>query len=257
MAARAPGVVWRTDDQPGSGNWRDCGVYLSGRLELHFNDSSLPRLYEWINGVRYAFDFASMTQTNTGTSFQRALRRRPSSGGGASSSGGATSWEYEDGRPNSGDWRPCDAATSAFLAARLASGVSGPSAPRVIRGAQYTFDTQNFLQTNISTGFTRTIRPAGGASAAQPAPRPAKRARTAALPPPPPLPPPRARRRASRGRAAGRRRDGGNTKTAGRTRKTGATSTPRRRRPCRRSGKGRPECCDSQSTTRSTADVQA
>ena len=152
--------VWQyEDDQPGSGNWRDCGVYLSGRLELHFNDSSLPRLYEWINGVRYAFDFASMTQTNTGTSFQRALRRCPSSGGGAPSSGGATPWEYEDGRPNSGDWRPCDAATSAFLAARLASGVSGPSAPRVIRGAQYTFDTQNFLQTNISTGFTRTIRP--------------------------------------------------------------------------------------------------
>ena len=73
MAARAPGVVWQyEDDQPGSGNWRDCGVYLSGRLEFHLNDSTPFDCS--INGVRYAFDFSSMTQTNTVTGFQRALR---------------------------------------------------------------------------------------------------------------------------------------------------------------------------------------
>ena len=114
--------------------------------------------------------FAASVPVPVATPAALAPALAPAAAAPAAGGGGSGRWLWEDGSPDSGQWRPYDSASSALLsklsvaggvaAAATAGGAAGGVvvATLQIKGEDYTVDFTAMTQTKKSTGFVRAVR---------------------------------------------------------------------------------------------------
>ena len=96
-------------------------------------------------------DFASMTQTNISTSYQRKIRLDPLSSSATATTGQAVQWQYSNDQHSWSSYQPNESQTIEIMYKANTPG------NMTISGRVYTFDFTSMHQINIQTGHRRNI----------------------------------------------------------------------------------------------------
>ncbi|MCG8623688.1 MAG: macro domain-containing protein, partial [Proteobacteria bacterium] len=138
--------LWAND----SGSFSLYSPTTAAQLTQEFSKNPSRSFQCLINGKSYVIDFATMTQTNISTNYQRKIRFDPSSSA-AATMNQAVQWQYSNDQHLWSSYQPNESQTIETMYQANTRG------NMTISGRVYTFDFTNMLQINTQTGYQRNI----------------------------------------------------------------------------------------------------
>ena len=138
--------LWAND----SGSFSLYSPTTAAQLTQEFSKNPSRSFQCLINGKSYVIDFATMTQTNISTNYQRKIRFDPSSSA-AATINQAVQWQYSNDQHLWSSYQPNESQTIETMYQANTRG------NMTISGRVYTFDFTNMLQINTQTGYQRNI----------------------------------------------------------------------------------------------------